>query len=143
MPTKTMIHKGTREITAPAKTELVEVPDPDGGEGAVKLEEQVIEPERSEKVKLPPGTRFGDYLVNVPYEVSDAAEQKSLVARGFEYVTRDQAKKLDAKAEKEEVQLPHRQNDRVAEEQREVANENREVFDGNKGFQRSETKGGK
>lgn len=129
MPTKTMIHKGQQVVTIPARTELVEVPDPDAGEGAVKLEEQVVEKEKTRTVKLPIGTRFGDYLIQTPYEVTDTEVQKSLAARGFEAVSRDQAKKLDARAEKDEAKLPHSVNEAVAERDRKRAVVNQSEFE--------------
>lgn len=129
MPTKTLIHKGTRTVTIPAKRELVEVPDPDGAPGAVKLEEQEVEKEREETVKLPVGTRFGEYLIQTPYEITDAGVQKRLKARGFEEVTRAAAEKLDARAAKAESKLPHRANEAAAEEAREQALSNQAEFE--------------
>lgn len=121
MPTKTMIHNGTSVTVVPAKRELREVPDPESGPDAVKLEEVVVEEERSEKRKLPAGTRFGDYLIKTPYEIADADVQKALEARGFEFVNREQAKKLDSRAEKAAAKTPEAINAAAAEQDRERA----------------------
>lgn len=121
MPTKTMIHNGTSVITVAAKRELQEVPDLEAGEGAVKLEEVEVEPERQEKIKLPAGTRFGEYLIKTPYEIADPKLQKTLEARGFEIVNREEAKKLDARAEKNAAKSPEAVNAAAAADDRERA----------------------
>jgi hypothetical protein len=137
MATKTMIHKGIQPVTHPAKVELVEVPDPDNP-GEVKLVEEVTEEEYVEDVKLPPGTRFGDYLVRQPYEISDEDTQKRLKARGFEVVSKGDAKKLDAKLEKAEAGSPEAINAAAAERDRKRALVNRAEFDPNSGVSREE-----
>lgn len=116
---KKLIHKGTTvQVVEPAEYE--ETIQEDGSVRRKKIKDEV-----TQKVKLPPGSSFGNYAVGVAYEIDDPEVVKSLIRRGFEEATDGQLKK-SAQAASTRVD----QTDKIAEADRKRALENQSTFEG-------------
>jgi hypothetical protein len=90
-----LVHRGETTLKVPAKTALTLN---DKGE----YTEEVIEPEREIKAKVPVGTRFGAYEVGIEYEVEGADLLDHLRRRGFVDATQAEQKSGRSKTATEE-----------------------------------------
>lgn len=110
-----MVHNGTAIVRDPDVYE--DVVDPKTGETRRELQTKGKE----HKIKLAPGSRFGNANVGTPVDVTDmsAAEKKALADKGYEDLKGDKRKKAE-KDEPEPTGLSPEMA-KVAEEMREKA----------------------